>query len=154
MLPFKTRTREVFMISIMISVIFGAGFQGMHLIESTKVQSVAQQFQDIRLCVEEYVTKYGKFPGKRNVYETLDDTKAALCHMHEKGCIRSKEFIKSKMGGVFVFKTINGKHHVQLLSGAPLLTRRQIMKITRFLNMRDTSSYVIDNGVFSFPLSE
>ena len=149
-----SRFTEVSMVSLIIASILGAGLKGMHLIEDTKLQSVAKEFQEIRLHVEEYMTRYGRFPGSKDAYETLDDTKIALCHMHEKGIIHSEEFIKSKLGGLFVFKTINGKHHLQLLSGAKPFTRRQIKQINHFLGLSNELSYTTDGNLFSFPLTE
>jgi len=137
---------------LIIGIILGSVFKGTQLLENVKIQSVAKQFQEIRLDIEYYVTRYGEFPGN-TVYTSLNDTQTALQKLHEKGITRSHRPIKSKFGGVFRFKTIEGKHYVQLVSdmGGALLNQKQIEYLKTLV---DTENVIMDGSVMSYLLSD
>lgn len=140
---------------LIIGIILSSIFKGVQLVENAKIQSVAKQFQEIRLNVENYVTRYGEWPGKLSSYDTLEHTKQAFDQLHEKGITTSKSLVHSKFGGVFQFKTIQGKHYLQLVSetGQGLLNEKQILNLKSLIDIADSDLCVMDDKIFSYPLS-
>ena len=141
---------------LIIGIILGSVFKGVQLVEHVKLQSIAKQFQEIRLHFEHYVSHHGEFPGSKQAYASLEDTKQAFEKLYEKGIVRSKSFVKSKLGGLFKLKTLSGKHYIQLVSesDAPILNITQIERLKSFFNFEDgDSSCIMDGDLFSYPLS-
>jgi len=147
---------ELSVVLLIIGIILGSIFKGMQLVESAKIQSVAQQFQAIRLDVEHYVTRYGEFPGP-SLYTSKTDTQNAFQKLYEKGIVKSKQLIRSKLGGIFLFKTINKKHYIQLVSDldhSPL-NEKQIEQLKCIISQgNDSESCCMDGSIFSYLISE
>lgn len=138
---------------LIIGVILTSVFKGFQLVEYAKIQSVAKQFQEFRIHVENYIGRHGMFPGQKPIYVTLDDTRHALTDLYQKGIVRSNKFMRSKLGGVFKIKTIQGKHYLQLISEAEssVLNLKQVEMLQSFF---EEENFMMDGDIFSFPLSD
>lgn len=138
---------------LIIGIILTSVFKGLQLVEYAKIQSIAKQFQEFRVHVENYMGRHGIFPGQRGVYATLDDTRHALTDLYQRGIMRSNKFMRSKLGGVFKIKTIGGRHYLQLISEAEdaILNLKQVEMLQSFF---EEENCLMDGDIFSFPLSD
>lgn len=135
---------------LIIGIILSSIFKGAQLIESAKIQSVAKQFQEIRLNIENYMVRYGDLVGP---YQTLEDMKTILAKLYDKGIVRSSELVRSKLGGLFKIKTIEGRHYLQLVTDADavLLNTKQVENLKSFV---DGDLCKMDGDVFSYLITE
>lgn len=149
---------EMSIVLVIIGIITGAIFKGQELLDSAKVRSVAQDFQQYSLAVSSYQEIYHALPG--------DDSKASTHfsgtasgdgngqitgsevdlfwqHLHKASIVNNHKVPTSKFGGQYVvvfqpFPEMSG-HWLMLAKegGAGLLTPKQALSLKHKIDQAD-----------------
>lgn len=130
---------------LIIGLIIGSVLKGSYLIESAKIQSVVRQFHEIRNNLDQYMHRFGVWPGleatndneeSKTGYWNNEDNNLAWTKLGKSEIISYDISPKSKLGGKFYLESFqhNGLtvHCITLcekFKGRGILTEQQVQSI-------------------------
>ncbi|MCE2716482.1 MAG: type II secretion system protein [Pseudomonadota bacterium] len=152
---------EMSIVLVIIGIITGAIFKGQELLDSAKVRSVAQDFQQYSLAVSSYQEMYHALPGddsKASIHFSgttsgdgngqITGTEADLFwqHLHKASIVSSNKSPTSKFGGQYVivfqpFPEMSGHWLMLAKEGeAGLLTPKQALSLKHKIDQEDITN--------------